>query len=430
MSEKGNKPNIELRSEDVQDILNRPPNWMISWGNTLLIIIILTGLLLSYFIKYPDVITGRATISTDIPPVYVVSNVSGRLKSIDAPNGGDVLEGQLLAEIENPTPYSTIDSLQNFLKNALAFLSDSTNDSFKYYAEIKLYEVSSEFLSLKNSLEEYHAHIFSNFKDQQLIDLQNKLAAYEKLNEISKVEAELSKADISYAKERFNMKEEEYELGLISKLEFLNAQSTYNQYLKTEEGLKKNQIQMELTIADYESQIRNHQLEKKAKSKEYRKNILASIATLEHFIIRWETEFTIKSPISGRLDYSGRIKVNQLIKGGDRLFAIILATGSFETLVELPAQGFGKVEVGQKVKLKLDNYPHNEYGFINGTISSLASLPNEDIYQVQLTLDNKLVTSYGTELEYSPEMMATAEVITKDLRLIERLFNSLKMLFE
>ncbi len=149
MSEKGNKPNIELRSEDVQDILNRPPNWMISWGNTLLIIIILTGLLLSYFIKYPDVITGRATISTDIPPVYVVSNVSGRLKSIDAPNGGDVLEGQLLAEIENPTPYSTIDSLQNFLKNALAFLSDSTNDSFKYYAEIKLYEVSSEFLSLK-----------------------------------------------------------------------------------------------------------------------------------------------------------------------------------------------------------------------------------------------------------------------------------------
>lgn len=430
MSEKGNKPNIELRSEDVQDILNRPPNWMISWGNTLLIIIILTGLLLSYFIKYPDVITGRATISTDIPPVYVVSNVSGRLKSIDAPNGGDVLEGQLLAEIENPTPYSTIDSLQNFLKNALAFLSDSTNDSFKYYAEIKLYEVSSEFLSLKNSLEEYHAHIFSNFKDQQLIDLQNKLAAYEKLNEISKVEAELSKADISYAKERFNMKEEEYELGLISKLEFLNAQSTYNQYLKTEEGLKKNQIQMELTIADYESQIRNHQLEKKAKSKEYRKNILASIATLENFIIRWETEFTIKSPISGRLDYSGRIKVNQLIKGGDRLFAIILATGSFETLVELPAQGFGKVEVGQKVKLKLDNYPHNEYGFINGTISSLASLPNEDIYQVQLTLDNKLVTSYGTELEYSPEMMATAEVITKDLRLIERLFNSLKMLFE
>ncbi len=226
------------------------------------------------------------------------------------------------------------------------------------------------------------------------------------------------------------MKEEEYELGLISKLEFLNAQSTYNQYLKTEEGLKKNQIQMELTIADYESQIRNHQLEKKAKSKEYRKNILASIATLENFIIRWETEFTIKSPISGRLDYSGRIKVNQLIKGGDRLFAIILATGSFETLVELPAQGFGKVEVGQKVKLKLDNYPHNEYGFINGTISSLASLPNEDIYQVQLTLDNKLVTSYGTELEYSPEMMATAEVITKDLRLIERLFNSLKMLFE
>lgn len=430
MSGKENKLNIELRSEDVQDILNRPPNWMIRWGNTLLIIIILAGLLLSYFIKYPDVITGRAKISTNIPPVFVTSKVSGRLKSLHIQNGGEVNEGQLLAELENPTPFSAIDSLQSFLKAASSFLSDATQSNFKDFEQINLYDVSAEFLSLKNTLEAFHSHLFSNPQEYLLTDLRNKLNAYERLNEITKAEAELSKADISYAKERFSMQQEEYKLGLISKLDFLNAQSSYNQSLKLEESLKKSQIQMELTIADYKSQIRNFLTERRTKTKEFKNKIEASITTLQNFITRWKTEFTIKSPISGRLDYSGRIKVNQLINAGDQLFAVIPPTGSFETLVELPAQGFGKVEVGQSVKLKLDNYPYNEYGFINGTISSLASLPNEDVYHVQLTLDNGLITSYNSELAYSPEMTATAEVITKDLRLIERLFNSIKMIFE
>jgi hypothetical protein len=45
---------IELRSEGVQDILTRPPHWMIRWGNTIIFIILLLILLMSYIIKYPE----------------------------------------------------------------------------------------------------------------------------------------------------------------------------------------------------------------------------------------------------------------------------------------------------------------------------------------------------------------------------------------
>tara|TARA_R110000796_G_scaffold74374_1_gene167088 strand:- start:45527 stop:46822 length:1296 start_codon:yes stop_codon:yes gene_type:complete len=430
MSAERENPNIELRSEDVQDILNRPPNWMIRWGNTVLISVIVLMFILSYFIKYPDVIMGRATISTETPPVLINSKISGRMRALHIENKEAVSEGQIIAEIENPIPSTSIDSLQRFLTAASLFLADSSNQTFQSFKRIELYEVSNDFSTLKNILEEYRDYIYNNAQAQQLNDLENKLSANRKLQEISIREAELSKVDISYAKERYIMQEEEYSLGLVSKLDFLSAQTAYNQSLKAEESIKKGLIQMELTLEDYKSQIRNTVAEGKTKTKEYRNRIQELITLLENYITRWKTEFTIRAPIAGNLDYSGRIKVNQLINTGDQIFAIIPPSTQFETLVELPAQGFGKVQVGQKVKLKLDNYPFNEYGFVNGVISSLASLPNGDIYQVQVALDNGLITSYNLQLEYSPEMMATAEVITEDLRLIERLFNSLRSIFD
>ena len=87
MTKESKHSNIELRSEEVQDILNRPPGWMIKWGNTVLIAMVIMALLLSYFIKYPDVIIGKATISTDIPPAFVVSNVNGRIGRVLKENG-------------------------------------------------------------------------------------------------------------------------------------------------------------------------------------------------------------------------------------------------------------------------------------------------------------------------------------------------------
>ena len=39
---------IELRSEEVQEILTKVPNWMIRWGNTLFLVLIGMLLLLSW----------------------------------------------------------------------------------------------------------------------------------------------------------------------------------------------------------------------------------------------------------------------------------------------------------------------------------------------------------------------------------------------
>jgi hypothetical protein len=65
--------NIELRSESVQDILTQPPHWMIRWGNTIIFIILLLILVMSYIIKYPEFVPA---------PIVVTSQEStGKIRS-------------------------------------------------------------------------------------------------------------------------------------------------------------------------------------------------------------------------------------------------------------------------------------------------------------------------------------------------------------
>ena len=64
---------IELRSEEVQEILGTPPSWLVRWG-TLVIVGVLASLgVLSYVVKYPDVIMADAMITTSAPPTSVVT---------------------------------------------------------------------------------------------------------------------------------------------------------------------------------------------------------------------------------------------------------------------------------------------------------------------------------------------------------------------
>ena len=69
---------IQLRSEEVQEILTKVPHWMIRWGNALILFLTLLMLFLSWLIKYPDVIPAEAIVTTEIPPQKEYAKVTGK----------------------------------------------------------------------------------------------------------------------------------------------------------------------------------------------------------------------------------------------------------------------------------------------------------------------------------------------------------------
>ena len=107
--------NIELRSEEVQEILTEVPHWMIRWGNVLFLGLILLIILISWFVKYPDVILSEAMVTTNIPPQKEYANITGKLDAILVSDNNLVEENQPLAIIENTSNYKDVFKLKKII---------------------------------------------------------------------------------------------------------------------------------------------------------------------------------------------------------------------------------------------------------------------------------------------------------------------------
>lgn len=92
---------VEIRSTVVQEILGIVPPRIIRWGNTLICLLVIGLIAVSYFIKYPDIVTAEAVISTMPPTENYFSQVDGEFEKILVADSQSVSKGTLLAVIKD-----------------------------------------------------------------------------------------------------------------------------------------------------------------------------------------------------------------------------------------------------------------------------------------------------------------------------------------
>lgn len=100
MEEKQYK-DIELRSEEVQEVMNKVPPAILRYGIGILATVVLVLLLGSVFFRYPETVETKLTLTTKDPPVYVKSQYGGRIEKLYVWNGDNVKKGDVLGVIEN-----------------------------------------------------------------------------------------------------------------------------------------------------------------------------------------------------------------------------------------------------------------------------------------------------------------------------------------
>lgn len=95
------------------------------------------------------------------------------------------------------------------------------------------------------------------------------------------------------------------------------------------------------------------------------------------------------------------------------------------------AQNSGKLQIGQKVNIRLANYPDREFGIIEGKLKTISLTPDkEGNLLLDIELPNGFQTSYKKQTNFQQEMTRTADnIITKDLRLLERLLYQFRDIF-
>jgi hypothetical protein len=65
---------------------------------------------------------------------------------------------------------------------------------------------------------------------------------------------------------------------------------------------------------------------------------------------------------------------------------------------------------------------------VRGVVKSISLVPASDAYVIELSLPSGLNTLYGKKLDFTQNMQGTAEIITDDLRLLQKIINPFRYL--
>ncbi|QOG02879.1 HlyD family secretion protein [Flavobacterium sp. MDT1-60] len=422
---------FELRSEEVQDILTKVPHWMIRWGTVLIFAIIFILFFVSWFIKYPDVVNTEIVITTNIPPEKIVSKSSGRIEAILVKNKAIVSKNTTLAIIENTANYKDVFLLKSIVENY------NINDSKKAFPfavlrNSQLGEIESAFAVFQK---DYEAEQLN--KNLQPFEVENRAQISEKVQikerlDILQQQKVINESELQLQKNEIARFETLFNKGIISAQEMEAKKLGYLQAQKSYKGLLTSISQLRSSLIDNKKLSQNSQISGTKEEVNLGRSMAQSFYQLKKVIKDWELAYTLKSSISGVVTFLQVWNENQTINSGDNVFSIIPdAKNGFIGKVKAPALNSGKIKVGQKVNIRLANFPDREFGVLKGKIQNISLVPDKDgNLLLDVALPNGLRTSYNKQIVFQQEMKGSAEIVTEDLRLIERILYQFRSVFE
>ncbi len=415
--------NIALRSEEVQEILSEVPHWMIRWGSVLFLVLIVLLSAISWFVKYPDIISSQVVVTTLIPPQKDYAKTTGKLDTILVKDNQIVIENQALAIIENTANYKDVFYLKSII-DTIPIRKHDFNFPFDTMPLLFLGELEADFALFENA----YVHYRLNKKLQPFTNeaIANKISVTELKRRLHSLlsQKELYLSELNFKRKDIERYKTLYEKGVISAQEYESKQLVTLQAERNYQNMILSISQIREAISNASKTARDTEINKTREEVFLLKYVIQSYNQLRKKIKEWELLYVLKSDITGRVSFLSYWSKNQFVNEGDLVFTIIpIENSSFIGKLKAPPHNSGKIRIGQSVNVKLQNYPDAEFGMLRGTIAKISLIPDsEGFYLIDIGLPNKLVTSYNKELTFKQEMIGTADIITEDLRLIERFF--------
>jgi multidrug resistance efflux pump len=414
--------NIELRAESVQDILTKTPHWMLRWGNLIILSILILIFFFSWLIKYPDIVTTEITITSSIPPEKIIAHASGRFDEILVKDQEVVLPNTHLAIIENTANYQDVLKLKSVL-NAFS-PEDSLHFPIQSTSLLQLGNIGQAYTQFEKEYTAFYNYSSLNPHRVTLSAQNLEKSEWQQRYQQLKQQQEITSNETDLKRKEYQRFKTLFEKGVISAQEFERKEVEYLQQEKMTQNLKTQISQMQSTYNQLQADQQSRQIVQKQDNVNYKRSMILAYYQLQRSIKDWEQQFVLKSTIKGQVSFLSRWARNQQVNAGEEVFGVVDLNAK-DIIGKAKAQGdnVGKIKVNQIVTISLTNFPEREFGRIHGKVSNISRIPDKEgnLY-IDVKLPKQLSTNYKKNLPFQQEMSGRADIVTQDLRLIERFF--------
>ncbi len=422
--------NIELRSEEVQEILGHIPSRIIRYGIIVVLSIVLVLFAGSFFFKYPDIITANVEVLTQNPPAEVTANISGDISSIFVADSQFVETGHVLGIIKNSADYSHVSFLNNHL---IDIERELLNPSlFEFLPDtLQLGDVQSAYSTFYKASQEYKQFIKLDYHQKKIQALGLKQKELLKYAAIMTEQAKLRGDEYELVENQYKRDSQLFAKEVISVADLEKSKKALIQNGMSVQTAKSTVVNTQIQLQELKQQIVEYEQEEIKQANNYKQALNEHYRNLDSRVAGWFNQYVLVAPISGNVAFNKVWNENQFVEASSQVFAIVPQyKQKIIGRVTLTSKGAGKVKRGQSVNLKFNNFPYQEFGMVQAKVSTISLVPQNDEYILELNLPDSLVTNYNIVLPFTQKMTGTAEIITEDLPLITRLFNPLKAIFK
>ena len=367
-------------------------------------------------------------ITTNTPPEKLVAKVNGKIQAILIEDKANVKANTPLAVIENSANYKDVFLLKSTLESINL---DKSKFPFEKFTTAQLGEVEASFAIFKK---EYIANRLN--KELKPFTVETNAQGVEKTQLSERLELLLSQKvitqkELELQKSNLNRHETLFKKGVISTQEIEKERLQYLQAEKNYKNILSSISQTKSSINDLKRNNQTTQINENKENTNLETNVVQAFYQLKKAITDWELNYVFRSSDEGIVTFLQIWSVNQNISAGENMFAIIPThQNGFIGKLKAAALNSGKIRENQRVNIRLANYPDKEFGIVKGKVQRISLTPDKDgNLLMDISLPNGLKTSYQKKIQFQQEMRGRADIITEDLRLIERIFYQFKSMY-
>jgi HlyD family secretion protein len=422
---KERRPEIRY-SEPVREIMGNPPGSILRWGTTVIFAVFAMFIVFAWLIKYPDFVPSPVEITTENPPVTLVSRLNGKIKLLFVHDRDSVRQNQVLAVMETAADFTEILQLKNFIDTANKLESMSAE---KLPDLTRLGEVQNQFSLFRKSISDLNNNVNNDLTGNRIASLKLELSGLNRyLGQLLEKKRLLTES-LELETTNFNRMSKLLSTNTVSQADYDNSKQ-----LLIRQKVELQTVEVDISVARLDV-IKKEQMINEYSvtgSETYDKlYVLAdeSFRNLKAEFTVWENRFLLVSPIAGAVTFTRYWKENQTVNENEAVLSVIPAEpGQYIGRITLKMQRSGKVTEGQTVNIKLSGFPYLEYGMVRGVIRSKSKVSSDDAYMIEIELPDGLKTLYGRQLEFTQNMQGTAEIITNDRSLLAKMVSPFRHL--
>ena len=419
---------IELRSDEVQEILGNPPGWLVRWGTTVVLIGFVTLLVVSWMVRYPDVIAAKIILTTSNPPVSLEARTDAPISRLLVAENEQVKAGDALVVLGSTARFEDVWSLDDMVDQWRNVKIDSLVNIYPP-EDLSLGSIQDSYSAFMQKLETYRfesgdksSAVSNNVSsiNQQIGRLRQSISSERK----SKARAE---RQVENAKAAYKRQEDLFNQGLISRNALERERQLVTNAELQRDNIERSILQKESQIINLQSGISNLGTNEREDANSLKLQLRESLSNLRSSIDSWKSTYVLIAPVSGTIAMNtSYYREQQNVSAGDQVLTVVPPSDQkYVGRLSLPIEGSGKVKKGQRVVVKLDSYPFHEFGSVEGTVEAKSIVPDDEQYRILVVFPEELRTNYGKAIPFEQRLQGGAEIITEDKRFLERILEQI-----